>query len=500
MGKACILALDYGTTALKAVLYDADLKPLCKAQREWTYSYPQPGHIEYDADAYWRRTVEAINEIFDAVGGRDTLEAVSVTGQSETLICLDKDGKAIGNAIVWLDTRPQQEYEDFSRDIDAALLYKKTGNTGFDPVMPILKLKWMQKHEPERYQNTRWFMLLKEYIIYRLSGQVIGEYSAQSCSGYFDIVKCDYDDELLAYAGIDRAKLPPLKDSQHIAGPVCASARSETGVNENAVVVNGLLDQCASGIGAGVVDTSAITETTGTVLAIGAVLDHFDGDTPDMLVLRHGLKDRYQALPNCSTAGVLLKWFRDEFMPDGATYDDINRAILEKGRPESGLLLLPHFAGYLSPVNNALARGVIYGLSLDTGRCDIAHAIMEGVGFLLKENLELLEKYGLHADKVISLGGGAKSPLWLGIKANICGREMCTLDDDESTALGCAINACLALGKITEADIPRFIHEAQRYAPTEEGMGIYARKYKNYQALNARLGFNPPAQESVIRT
>ena len=498
MGKGCILALDYGTTALKAVLYDEALKPLCKAQREWTYEYPLPGRIEMDAEAYWTKTVEAVNEIFDAAGGRGGLEAVSVTGQSETLICLDADGKPIGNAIVWLDTRPQEECEAFSGDIDAAEFYRKTGNTGFDPVMPILKLSWMKKHEPERYASARWFLLLKEYIIYRLSGEIVGEYSAQSCSGWFDIVKCDYDDELLHYAGVERAKLPPLKDSRYIAGKLCEGAQKDTGIHAEALVVNGLLDQCASGIGAGAIDSSAITETTGTVLAIGAVLDRFDGETPDMLVLRHGLKDKYLALPNCSTAGVLLKWFRDEFMPKGASYDDINRAIEDRGRQESGLLLLPHFAGYLSPVNNALARGVVYGLSLDTTKYDLAHAIMEGVGFLLRENLELLERHGLKAERIVSLGGGAKSPLWLKIKADICAREMITLADDESTALGCAINAMLALGKITEADISRYVKDAQSYSPTEDGIKIYKEKYRNYLELNARLGFNPPSQVTPV--
>jgi len=213
-----------------------------------------------------------------------------------------------------------------------------------------------------------------------------------------------------------------------------------------------------------------------------------------MLVLRHGLKDKFLALPNCSTAGVLLKWFRDEFMPAGSNYGDINREIASRGRAESGLLLLPHFAGYLSPVNNAQARGVLYGLSMDTTRCDVAHAIMEGVGFLLRENLELLEKHGIASERIISLGGGAKSPIWLGIKANICRREMLTLADEESTALGCAINTYIALGKICESDIPKFIRTKDAFAPTEEGMDIYDRKYRSYCDLNARLGFNPPAE------
>ena len=162
MASRSILALDYGTTALKAVLYDGNLQPLAKAQREWSYLYPRPGHIEMDPELYWIKTVEAIREIFGQAGGAEQLSAVSVTGQSETLICLDEQGQSIGNAIVWLDTRPRQECEEFSRAIPAADLYRKTGNTGFDPVMPILKLKWMQRHEPDRFRNTRWFLLLKE--------------------------------------------------------------------------------------------------------------------------------------------------------------------------------------------------------------------------------------------------------------------------------------------------------------------------------------------------
>ena len=489
-----ILALDYGTTALKAALYDENLVQLGVVSREWTYIYPQSGHIEHPAELYWQKTVSAVNELLDRCGGRESLIGVSVTGQAETLIALDKEGNAIGNAIVWLDTRAQEECDQFTREYPAEKLYASTGNTGFDPVMPVLKLKWMLKHEPERYARTDMFLLIKEYIIYKLSGRMVGEYSAQSCSGYFNIKTGAWDEDILAYAGIDPVKLPELHDSQYVVGGMCAAAKEETGITSDVRVVNGLLDQCASLIGAGAIDDTQITETTGTVLAIGATLNEFDGSTPDMLVLRHGLKDKFLALPNCSTAGVLLKWFRDEFMPEGSDYGTINREIAARGRAESGLLLLPHFAGYLSPVNNAQARGVLYGLSMDTTRCDVAHAIMEGVGFLLRENLELLERHGISSKRVISLGGGAKSPIWLNIKANICRREMLTLEDDESTALGCAINTCLALGIIKECDIPKYIRTKDSYAPTDEGKELYQRKYQGYCELNARLGFNPPAE------
>lgn len=485
-----ILVFDYGTTALKAALYDENLRALGIVSREWVYTYPAAGFIEHTPEIYWEKTVDAANELFERFGGRDRLAAVSVTGQAETMIALDADGRTLGNAIVWLDTRPQDERARFSREYDRARLHQATGNTGFDPVMPLLKLSWMQTHEPERYHAAHKFLLIKEYIVYKLTGRFIGEMSAQSCSGYFNIVNCDWERELTDYAGIDISKLPELHDSQYAVGELCISARSAMGVGPGAMVINGLLDQCASSLGAGVTDNTQITETTGTVLAISAVLDKFEGGDADMLVLKHGLPGKYLALPNCYTAGVLLKWFRDNFMDAGATYEDIDREIAARGRAESGLLLLPHFAGYLSPVNNANASGVIYGLTLDTTKYDVAHAIMEGVGFLLRENLELLERHGISSQRIISLGGGAKSPLWLKIKANICGRELVTLTDDESTALGCAMNAALALGMISIKDIPGLVSAAGVTA-SDERAELYGRKYASYRELNARLGFNP---------
>ena len=485
-----ILVFDYGTTALKAALYDDSLRVLGVASREWAYTYPAAGFIEHSPEIYWEKTVDAANELFERFGGRDRLTAISVTGQAETLIALDADGNALGNAIVWLDTRPQEEWRRFSREYERSRLYKATGNTGFDPVMPLLKLNWMQAHEPERYRAAHKFLLIKEYIIYRLTGRLIGEMSTQSCSGYFNIVSCNWEKELIDYAHIDIAKLPELHDSQYVVGALCPDAQSALGIGPGAMVVNGLLDQCASSLGAGVTDNTQITETTGTVLAISAVLDEFEGNDADMLVLRHGLPGKYLALPNCYTAGVLLKWFRDNFMEHGTTYEDIDREIIKRGRAESGLLLLPHFAGYLSPVNNASASGVIYGLSLDTNKIDVAHAIMEGVGFLLRENLELLERHGISSQRIISLGGGAKSPLWLQIKANICGRELLTLTDDESTALGCAMNAALALGMIDIDDIPGLVSTAGSTS-SDERAELYERKYAGYRELNARLGFNP---------
>ena len=489
--EARILVFDLGTTALKAVLYDAAIRPIGEARREWVYAYPRKGFIEHEPEEYWRKCVSAANELFDRFGGRETLEGISVTGQSETLIALDREGRELGSAIVWLDTRGESELPELSKALPTDALYEATGNTGLDPVMPLLKLPWMRKNEPERYAAAEKFLLIKEYIVCKLTGQIVAEHSAQSCSGYFNIRALDWEDGILHLAGIGREKLPELADSQHVVGGLCAEARRALGLPNGVKVVNGLLDQCASGIGAGAVDSRTITETTGTVLAIGAALDAFEPEKGRMLVLRHGLPGKFMALPNCSTAGVLLKWFRDGFLPAGTDYARIDREIASRGRPDSGLIVLPHFAGYLTPVNNPAARGVIYGLTLDATPYDVAHAIMEGVGFLLRENLELLESAGISSETIISLGGGANSALWLQIKANICNRTMRTLRESESTALGCALNCALALGKIAVSDMPKYVEERGETPPDAEGAAVYERKYRLYRDLNRRLGFNP---------
>ena len=490
--EARILVFDLGTTALKAVLYDAAIRPIGEARREWVYAYPRKGFIEHEPEEYWRKCVSAANELFDRFGGRETLEGISVTGQSETLIALDREGRELGSAIVWLDTRGESELPGLSEELGADALYEATGNTGLDPVMPLLKLPWMRRNEPERYEAAEKFLLIKEYIVYRLTREIVAEHSAQSCSGYFNIRTLDWEDNILRAAGIDRSKLPEPADSQHVVGGLSLEARRLLGLPDGVRVVNGLLDQCASGIGAGAIDARTITETTGTVLAIGAALDAFEPEKGKMLVLRHGLPGKFMALPNCSTAGVLLKWFRDNFLPAGTDYASIDRGIVARGRPDSGLIVLPHFAGYLTPVNNPKARGVIYGLTLDATPSDVAHAIMEGVGFLLRENLELLENCGIPSETVVSLGGGANSELWLKIKANICNRPMRTLRESESTALGCALNCALALGRIARvSDMPGYVEERGEIRPDAQGVAVYEQKYRLYRDLNRKLGFNP---------
>lgn len=495
---ADILVLDFGTSELKVVLYGEDFREIDHCSHTWSYSYPAPLCIEHPVEAYWTAALRAMRRLLDVDGRAQRLAAISVTGQAETLIGLDGEGKPVGDAIVWLDTRAQRECARLGELVDADQVYRRTGNPGFDPVMPVCKLPWLREHQPERYRATKTFLLIKEYIVYKLTGRIVGEFSALSCSGYFNIVRRDYDDELLRAARIDRDLLPDPADSLEVIGPLRGDLARELGVPGDVRVVNGMLDQCASAIGAGNVRPGIITETTGTVLGIAATVPAFEPERMQsrVVMLCHGLPGEYLALPNCPTAGVLLKWFRERFVPEGewAGHDDAFDYICEQvdQRPPNpeGIVVLPHFSGRLSPVHAPDARGAVIGLTLGTDKFDIARAILESVGFLLRENLEMLLREGIRIDEVRSLGGGSKSPVWEQIKADICQRELTTMMDEQSTALGCALGAALALGMIRgAAELGNYVRIKKAYRPRAELARVYDQLYGRYLRLNEQMGY-----------
>lgn len=489
-----IIVLDYGTTTLKATLFDLDFSPLVEASHEWEYIYPGEGKIELEPKKYIDAAFKVIKSITPKEGFQGKSVAISVTGQAETLITIDKDGVPFDNAWVWLDTRANQEGEYFKRFLDEKSFHDITGIPGYDTILPLLKLKFMRENEPERFRRTSKFLLLKDYVVYEFTGVVESDHTVACCSGYMDIKKKTWDDDLLKLAGIDKKKLPTLVSPSHIAGRIKDNVAYALSLPKDTIVLSGLLDQCASAIGCGNFDTGVVCETTGTALAIAATVDTIP-DAPALPILCHGIDGKYLALPNSSTAGALLEWLTDKIVPelrertDGNVYKYID-SVLETRGVRDGLVFLPHFCGYMSPVSNPDATGVIYGLTLDTDRIDIAGSIMEGVSFLIRENLELLEDSGFQSPMVLSLGGGAKSRYWLQLKADILGKEISVLLNSETTALGCAFGAAVSLGiKKNYNEFKKYIGIKNTYYPRDEKRKAYNKKYTLYKSLNKCLGF-----------
>ena len=261
------------------------------------------------------------------------------------------------------------------------------------------------------------------------------------------------------------------------------------------------MDQAASAVGAGNLRTGTVTETTGTALVVAATVDDPSVVRFPLNVMRHAAPGRFLALPYNPTAGIVLQWFRDAFCReeserctrDGRSAYACIDALAEKVPPlAGGLLLFPHFAGMLAPVVDPAARGAFVGIGLDAGKGHFARAILEGVAYMLREQIDLLPESGSRTAGIISLGGGARSPLWLGIKASVLDRPVRVLEESESTALGAAMLASVAIGwhgSLEEASVE--VRVARRFDPEPAETAAYAEGFARYKALHPLLSALP---------
>lgn len=283
-----------------------------------------------------------------------------------------------------------------------------------------------------------------------------------------------------------------------VAGTVRPPVASQLGVHSSTRVVTGAMDQVCSAIGAGNVAPGLVTETTGTALVIGATLDRPDYDNPLKLTYYRHYDRKFLLLPYCTTAGIVFKWFKDEFCSAEAetaqrsgesVYDMLTALASEVPAGSNGLVAVPHFAGKFSPDSNPAARGVFFGVGLDTRKGHMVRAILESIGYMLRENVEAIEKVGVPVKAITALGGGSKSRLWNSIKADICARDIHTMGQSESTSLGAAILAGVGCGRfrsVPEA-CARVCVPRDTFHPDPRNREVYERGYRTYLDVFHRL-------------
>ena len=494
-----ILTFDIGTTAVKASLFDESLSCLASASDEYRLLTERSGEVELDPETYWRGMKSCVARLLEMrPEARDAVRGIGITTQGETLIPVDERGRALRRAIVWLDGRAAQEGARIRSLFGEAEFYARTGIPDCNGLCPVSKLLWLKDREGELYRATRKFLLLEDYVIFRLTGRFVTEKSLLSTTGYFDIAEDRLWDGMLSRIGVDAGKIPEALECGSVVGTILPGVAEELGLGPGASVVTCAMDQTAGAVGADNIEAGCMAETTGTALSIAVSCRSPDLRHPSRLtVYRHAFKGGYLYMPICMTAGIVLKWFKDEFCPDliaeaaqkgASVYDLMSEEAGTAPAGSSGLLLLPYFAGVTQPDNNPAAKGVFFGVGLDTKRRQFIRAIFESVAFMLRENLELLESVtGQRVETIRSLGGGSKSGLWSQIKADVTGKTITTMAESECASLGAAILVAVALGRYPSlAAAARISNGAKAsYSPSPEGQAAYGKGYVRYKALYA---------------
>ena len=473
------LGIDLGTTNLKAVLYDEDLHPLDSESCPVQYAR-EDGFVEFDANAYFDNLVEMLSALMRRQGV-SRLAAMALTGQAETLILLDGDGRPVCNAISWMDERSQAECAELSCLFTPKIVEEVTGQLSMLPTWPATKLMWLRRNRPELFNRARRFVLLKDYIVLRLTGQLMADMSIATFSLWFDIYRKAYWPRMLDALGIGEDRLAGLAEPCTVAGELRPELARRIGLEPGALVSIGTLDHFAGMIGTGATRVGQLTLSTGTVMAL-ATMSTEPAPRDSGIAMHYGfLPDTHVMLPVVESGGVSLEWFKRCCLPD-TDYGALNEALARRG--ESGLLFLPNIVGTNAPAFDANATGVFWGLRQHHDAIDMAGAVMEGVSFVLRENCEALAASGVSVTQIIATGGGAKSAIWCQLHADCTGVPVSVPVEKDAACLGAAIIAATCGGRFEsyEAAAKECIRMVRTYVPGDRREEKYRRFRRLYRA------------------
>lgn len=470
--------IDLGSTNIKAAIYDKDFHLIDRQSRPVEY-IRENGFVEFDAKAYCEDLIALLADMLR--GSRiSCLKQIAFTGQAESLVVLGKDGAPLMNAISWMDERSAAECEALRKQFDPAACEAVTGQMAVLPTWPATKILWLKHNRPDIYENAATYMLLKDYIVFRLTGRKLADMSIATFSFYFDIYNKVYWKEMLSAIGISESRLPPLAEPCTVAGGLLPEVASRMGLTEETLVNIGTLDHFAGMIGTGNIRPGNITLSTGTVMALTAMCE-----TPAPrscgIAMHYGfLPDTYVMLPVAESGGVSLEWFRRNCMP-GTDYGEIDRVLAR--REPNALLFLPYLVGTNAPEFDTDATGVFWGLRQEHDAYDMAGAIMEGVSFVLRKNCDYIAKNGVKLASIIATGGGARSPIWCQLHADCTGLPVLIPEEKEAACLGAAMIAAVSDGRFPDyaAAAAACVRMTHRYEPTSAPRT--EQKYRRFCAL-----------------
>ena len=471
------IGVDLGSTNIKAAIYDKNFNLVDRQSRPVNY-IRENGFVEFDAYVYCR---DLIGLLADMVKKNHVakIREIAFTGQAESLVVLGHHGRPLMNAISWMDERSVEECKVLGEQFDAATCEALTGQMAVLPTWPATKILWLKNNRPEIYNMADQYMLLKDYIVYCLTGEKVADMSIATFSFYFDIYNKCYWKEMLEAIGVSESQLPRLVEPCTVAGTLTDDVAEQMGLTTETKVNVGTLDHFAGMIGTGNIEKGGITLSTGTVMALATMSSAREGKNTGIAMHYGFIPDTYVMLPVVESGGVSLEWFKRSCM--SCDYDEMNSTLAKRGGNE--LLFLPYLVGTGAPEFDADANGVFWGLRQEHDAIDMAGAVMEGVSFVLRKNCEHIARSGVKLRSIIATGGGAKSAIWCQMQADITGLPVSIPKEKEAACLGAAMIGAVSDGRFESYS--QAVHTCVQLTHTYEPHPTerLERKYRRFNAL-----------------
>ncbi|MBV7330485.1 xylulokinase [Chloroflexi bacterium TSY] len=485
-----LIGIDASTTATKALLIDQNGDVIAVAATEYNFETPQPLWSEQSPDLWWNGAVNSIRQMM-AKSNIDpgSISGIGLTGQMHGLVLLDRAGEVLRSSILWNDQRTAAQCDEMRKRIGQKRLIQRTGNdalTGFTAP----KLIWVRDNEPEIYAKVHHILLPKDYVRYKLTGDIATDKAGAAGTSLLDLRTRDWATDVLNALEIPPEWLPPTHEGPEVTGTISAAASEATGLPIGIPVIGGGGDQAAQAVGVGAVEEGIVAVTLGTSGVVFATVNEpFIEPEGRLHAFCHSVPDRWHLMGVMLSAAGSLRWYRDTLAP-GVDFDDLLAPCIELSSGSEGLLFLPYLTGERTPYPDPLARGAFVGLTVRHTQPHMTRSVLEGVAFGLRDSFELMKNVGLSAITQVRIsGGGARSALWRQIIADVLNNELVTVNTTEGAAYGAALLAGVGAGvwKSVDAACAEAIQITGNTSPELDNVTRYDELYRSYQQLYPAL-------------
>ncbi|MFB6468915.1 xylulokinase [Cytobacillus sp. Hz8] len=477
-----VIGVDLGTSSVKVLLVNQLGEVQYSVSKDYPLIHKQPGYSEQKPEDWVDKTIDALKQLVSEANVQaEDIEGLSFSGQMHGLVLLDEQYEVIRDAILWNDTRTTPQCKKIDQQLGGKLLEitKNPALEGFT----LPKILWVKENEPVNLDKAKVFLLPKDYLRYRLTGKIHMEYSDAAGTLLLDVVNKSWSSEILRTFEIPAEICPPLVETEDLVGTILPEVAEKTGLSQETKVFAGGADNACGAIGAGILSEGTALCSIGTS---GVFLSYEENKNKNyggkVHLFNHGQKDTYYTMGVTLAAGYSLTWFKETFAKD-KSFDSLLEEAAKSTVGARGLIFTPYLVGERTPYADAKIRGTFTGIDGSHNLGDFTRAVIEGIVFSINESVEIFRNYEKTINTVISIGGGAKSELWLQIQADVFNAKVLKLQNEQGPGMGAAMIAAAGLGWFSSlkecAEV--FIQADKVYEPNPENVKRYKEFYQVYK-------------------
>ncbi|WP_299089393.1 xylulokinase [uncultured Metabacillus sp.] len=480
-----VIGIDLGTSAVKILLMDQNGNVAHEISKSYPLIHEKSGYSEQEPELWVEKTREGLAELVKEFNGDvNDIEGISFSGQMHGLVLLDKSHQVLRNAILWNDVRTTPQCKQIYDVVGQDKLLQITKNPALEG-FTLPKILWVKEHEPYIFEQAAIFLLPKDYLRFRMTGQIHSEYSDAAGTLLLNVGEKEWSQEICALFELKHDFCPPLVESHECVGTLTEQFSNETGLSPATKVFAGGADNACGAIGSGILSEGNTLCSVGTS---GVVLSYEERNDRDFAgkvhYFNHGKENAFYTMGVTLAAGYSLNWFKDVFA-ENESYEELLNGLEEVPVGSNGLLFTPYLVGERTPYADPTIRASFIGMEGSHTKKDFARAVLEGITFSLHESIEIFRDSGKKIDTIISIGGGAKNETWLQIQADIFNTKIVKLKSEQGPGIGAAILAAYGAGWSSSlkeiADL--FIKPAKTYEPIADNVAKYQELFTLYKEV-----------------